>query len=119
MSLPTVLSPVALSLHLFCWNTSDFCPVLQDEKDQGTEKNSKKSPPESSQESKEKTEEKGEKDKSETENETKTKSVEPEFQMIDNPARVMPAQRKVLTLPSDCRYSSIKSVSTFSYTFYM
>jgi len=81
-----------------------------DEKDQGTEKNAKKSPPETSQESKDKTEEKGEKDKSETENGTKTKTVEPEFQMIDNPARVMPAQRKVLTLPSDSRYSSIKSV---------
>jgi len=38
------------------------------------------------------------------------KKEEPEFEMIDNPARTMPAQLKKLTLPADCRYSPLKSV---------
>lgn len=84
---------------------------FQDEKDKGNEKNSKDVAADNAQDSKEKTEEKGEKDKNETERDAKTKTVEPDFQMVDNPARVMPAQRKVISLPVDCRYSSIKPVS--------
>eukprot|EP00795_Rhopilema_esculentum_P016346 gene16346-7738_t len=87
-----------------------------DEKDKGTEKGKKESSEDSNQESKEKisaekTEEKAEKDKSETDNEGKGKTSEPDFQMLENPARVMTAQRKVVTLPTDCRYSPIKPVS--------
>ena len=42
------------------------------------------------------------------------KEEEPDFEMIDNPARVMPQQLKKLTLADDCRYKPVKSVSLFS-----
>lgn len=39
--------------------------------------------------------------------------MEPDFEMLENPARVMTAQKKVITLPAGCRYSSIKPVCDF------
>ncbi|KAG8136382.1 putative 26S proteasome non-ATPase regulatory subunit 1 protein, partial [Naja naja] len=41
----------------------------------------------------------------------KKKEPEPSFQILDNPARVMPAQLKVLTMPESCRYQPFKTVS--------
>lgn len=41
----------------------------------------------------------------------KKKEPEPNFQLLDNPARVMPAQLKVLTMPETCRYQPFKPVS--------
>jgi len=49
--------------------------------------------------------------KESTDKEIEEKKKEPDFEMIDNPARVMPAQLKKLTLPADCRYSPVKSVN--------
>lgn len=40
----------------------------------------------------------------------KEKEEEPLFEMIDNPARVLPQQLKKLTLADDCRYNPVKSV---------
>lgn len=54
--------------------------------------------------------EKTEKTENTADKEKDKKKEEPEFEMIDNPARTMPAQLKRLTLPSDCRYSPLKSV---------
>jgi len=48
-------------------------------------------------------------DKKEDKKEEK-KEEEPDFEMIDNPARVMPQQLKKLTLADDCRYKPVKSV---------
>lgn len=53
----------------------------------------------------------GEKKEEEKEKEKK-KEVEPNFQLLENPARVMPAQLKVLTMPESCRYQPFKPVST-------
>lgn len=55
-----------------------------------------------------------EKDKKEEEKEKekeKKKEQEPNFQMLENPARVMPAQLRVLTMPENCRYQPFKPVS--------
>lgn len=41
----------------------------------------------------------------------KKKEPEPNFQLLDNPARVMPAQLKVLTMPETCRYQPFKPLS--------
>ena len=41
----------------------------------------------------------------------KKKEPEPNFQLLDNPARVMPAQLKVLTMTESCRYQPFKPVS--------
>lgn len=41
----------------------------------------------------------------------KKKEPEPNFQLLDNPARVMPAQLKVLTMPETCRYQPFKPFS--------
>ncbi|KAF7236973.1 26S proteasome non-ATPase regulatory subunit 1 [Varanus komodoensis] len=41
----------------------------------------------------------------------KKKEPEPSFQILDNPARVMPAQLKVLTMPESCRYQPFKHLS--------
>uniref|UniRef100_A0A670ZMA4 26S proteasome non-ATPase regulatory subunit 1 n=1 Tax=Pseudonaja textilis TaxID=8673 RepID=A0A670ZMA4_PSETE len=41
----------------------------------------------------------------------KKKEPEPSFQILDNPARVMPAQLKVLTMPESCRYQPFKTLS--------
>lgn len=43
-------------------------------------------------------------------NESEKKKEEPDFEIIDNPARTMPAQLKKLTLPAEYRYSPLKSV---------
>lgn len=51
----------------------------------------------------------GEKEKKDEEKEKK-KEVEPNFQLLENPARVMPAQLKVLTMPESCRYQPFKPV---------
>lgn len=50
----------------------------------------------------------GEKEKKDEE---KKKEVEPNFQLLENPARVMPAQLKVLTMPETCRYQPFKPVT--------
>lgn len=52
----------------------------------------------------------GEKKEEEKEKEKK-KEVEPNFQLLENPARVMPAQLKVLTMPESCRYQPFKPVN--------
>ncbi|CAG08091.1 unnamed protein product, partial [Tetraodon nigroviridis] len=66
-------------------------------------------------EKKEKEEEKmeveGEKKEEEKEKEKK-KEVEPNFQLLENPARAMPAQLKVLTMPESCRYQPFKPLHT-------
>uniref|UniRef100_A0AAX7U9U2 26S proteasome non-ATPase regulatory subunit 1 n=1 Tax=Astatotilapia calliptera TaxID=8154 RepID=A0AAX7U9U2_ASTCA len=51
----------------------------------------------------------GEKEKKDEE---KKKEVEPNFQLLENPARVMPAQLKVLTMPETCRYQPFKPLHT-------
>uniref|UniRef100_H3DDP5 26S proteasome non-ATPase regulatory subunit 1 n=1 Tax=Tetraodon nigroviridis TaxID=99883 RepID=H3DDP5_TETNG len=38
--------------------------------------------------------------------------VEPNFQLLENPARAMPAQLKVLTMPESCRYQPFKPLHT-------
>lgn len=57
-----------------------------------------------------------EKDKKDEEKEKekekeKKKEQEPNFQMLENPARAMPAQLRVLTMPENCRYQPFKPVS--------
>ena len=54
---------------------------------------------------------KREKDDDEPDKKSKKEEPEPDFMMIENPARVMPAQLKKLSLPNDCRYQPLKSVS--------
>lgn len=41
----------------------------------------------------------------------KKKEPEPNFQLLENPARVMPAQLKVLSIPEPCRYQPFKPLS--------
>ena len=53
-----------------------------------------------------------EEDKEKKKDEGEKKKEEAEFEMIDNPARVIPPQLKRLTLPSTCRYQPLKSVSS-------
>lgn len=52
----------------------------------------------------------GEKKDEEKEKEKK-KEAEPNFQLLENPARVMPAQLKVLNMPDTCRYQPFKQVT--------
>lgn len=53
----------------------------------------------------------GEKEKKDEEKDKeKKKEAEPNFQLLENPARVMPAQLKVLTMPESCRYQPFKPV---------
>lgn len=53
----------------------------------------------------------GEKEKKDEDKEKeKKKEAEPNFQLLENPARVMPAQLKVLTMPESCRYQPFKPV---------
>uniref|UniRef100_A0A9J8CK40 26S proteasome non-ATPase regulatory subunit 1 n=1 Tax=Cyprinus carpio carpio TaxID=630221 RepID=A0A9J8CK40_CYPCA len=66
-------------------------------------------------EKKEKEEEKMEVKDEEKEKEKekeKKKEPEPNFQMLENPARVMAAQLKVLTMPDSCRYQPFKPLHT-------
>lgn len=64
-------------------------------------------PPQEVQEGeKEKEKEKKDEDKEKE----KKKEAEPNFQLLENPARVMPAQLKVLTMPESCRYQPFKPV---------
>uniref|UniRef100_A0A8C9G4J2 26S proteasome non-ATPase regulatory subunit 1 n=1 Tax=Pavo cristatus TaxID=9049 RepID=A0A8C9G4J2_PAVCR len=59
-----------------------------------------------------KEEEKMEVDETEKKDEKeKKKEPEPNFQLLDNPARVMPAQLKVLTMTESCRYQPFKPLS--------
>ena len=59
-----------------------------------------------------KEEEKMEVDEAEKKEEKeKKKEPEPNFQLLDNPARVMPAQLKVLSMLETCRYQPFKPVS--------
>ncbi|KAH0504995.1 26S proteasome non-ATPase regulatory subunit 1 [Microtus ochrogaster] len=59
-----------------------------------------------------KEEEKMEVDEAEKKEEKeKKKEPEPNFQLLDNPARVMPAQLKVLTMTETCRYQPFKPLS--------
>lgn len=61
---------------------------------------------------KEKEKEEKEKEKKEEEKEKeKKKEAEPNFQLLENPARVMPAQLKVLNMPETCRYQPFKPVT--------
>lgn len=52
----------------------------------------------------------GEKDE-EKEKEEKKKEPEPNFEMLNNPARTMRAQLKVLSMPEGCRYTPLKDIS--------
>lgn len=53
----------------------------------------------------------GEKEKKDEDKEKeKKKEAEPNFQLLENPARVMPAQLKVLNMPESCRYQPFKPV---------
>uniref|UniRef100_A0A8C5GNQ0 26S proteasome non-ATPase regulatory subunit 1 n=1 Tax=Gouania willdenowi TaxID=441366 RepID=A0A8C5GNQ0_GOUWI len=61
-------------------------------------------------EKKEKEEEKMEVD--EDKEKEKKKEPEPNFQLLENPARVMPAQLKVLNMPETCRYQPFKPLHT-------
>uniref|UniRef100_A0A8C6Q8Q5 26S proteasome non-ATPase regulatory subunit 1 n=1 Tax=Nothobranchius furzeri TaxID=105023 RepID=A0A8C6Q8Q5_NOTFU len=54
-----------------------------------------------------------EKEKKDEEKEKeKKKEAEPSFQLLENPARAMPAQLKVLTMPETCRYQPFKPLHT-------
>ncbi|KAG8003741.1 26S proteasome non-ATPase regulatory subunit 1, partial [Nibea albiflora] len=62
---------------------------------------------------KEKEVQEGEKEKKDEEKEKeKKKEAEPNFQLLENPARVMPAQLKVLNMPETCRYQPFKPLHT-------
>lgn len=50
--------------------------------------------------------------KDEDKEKEKKKEAEPNFQLLENPARVMPAQLKVLNMPESCRYQPFKPVTT-------
>merc|ERR1719450_584274 len=52
-----------------------------------------------------------ESEKPSTAEDKEKKKDETEFEMVDNPARVIPPQLKRLTLPSSCRYQPLKSVN--------
>jgi len=52
-----------------------------------------------------------EKDKSKSVDVKPAVEVEPNFQMLKNPARVMKPQLKVMSLPDDCRYAPLKNIS--------
>ncbi len=58
-----------------------------------------------------KDEEKDKKEKEKEKEKEKKKEPEPNFQMLENPARVMAAQLKVLTISDSCRYQPFKPVS--------
>ena len=63
-------------------------------------------------EDKDKKDKKGEegKDGEKKDEEKKKKEPEPNFEMLANPARVMKAQLKVLSMPDSSRYQPIKEV---------
>lgn len=54
--------------------------------------------------------EKDKKDEEKEKEKEKKKEQEPNFQMLENPARAMPAQLRVLTMPESCRYQPFKPV---------
>ncbi|KAI2650136.1 26S proteasome non-ATPase regulatory subunit 1 [Labeo rohita] len=56
--------------------------------------------------------EKEKKDEEKEKEKEKKKEPEPNFQMLENPARVMPAQLKVLAMPDSCRYQPFKPLHT-------
>jgi len=59
----------------------------------------------------EKDKDESEKDEDKKEEEKEEKKEEASFENVENPARVMPAQLKVLSLPIGCRYQPLKPVS--------
>uniref|UniRef100_A0A8C9UAH9 26S proteasome non-ATPase regulatory subunit 1 n=1 Tax=Scleropages formosus TaxID=113540 RepID=A0A8C9UAH9_SCLFO len=63
-------------------------------------------------EKKEKEEEKMEVSEKKDEEKEKKKEPEPSFQLLENPARVMPAQLKVLSMIETCRYQPFKPLHT-------
>jgi len=75
------------------------------EKEIQSEKASEKDEDES-----EKTSGEEEKDKTKSD-ESEKKKEEPDFEMVENPARVIPPQLKRLTLSAKCRYQPLKSVN--------
>lgn len=50
-------------------------------------------------------------EKSEKESSEKMEEEEPDFELLENPARVLPAQLKVISLPEDSRYMPLKQVN--------
>ncbi|KTF84366.1 hypothetical protein cypCar_00032373 [Cyprinus carpio] len=56
--------------------------------------------------------EKKDEEKEKEKEKEKKKEPEPNFQMLENPARVMAAQLKVLTMPDSCRYQPFKPLHT-------
>jgi 26S proteasome regulatory subunit N2 len=70
----------------------------------------KETKPTDKEESTDKEKKDGEKDKAAAE-EAEKKEQEPNFEMLDNPARVMPQQRRVVSLADGCGYISQKNVN--------
>ncbi|XP_015761098.1 PREDICTED: 26S proteasome non-ATPase regulatory subunit 1-like [Acropora digitifera] len=62
-------------------------------------------------EEKEKKNEESTVEKSEKESNEKMEEEEPEFELLENPARVLPSQLKVISLPEDSRYMPMKPVN--------
>ncbi|RMX59460.1 hypothetical protein pdam_00015650, partial [Pocillopora damicornis] len=60
---------------------------------------------------KDKSEEESTVEKSEKESSEKMEEDEPDFELLENPARVLPAQLKVISLPEDSRYRPLKPVN--------
>jgi len=101
--------------------TSDEAMDVDDKSEEKKEANSEKSEKEiESEKTMEKDEDESEKatpataedDKTKKKDETeKTKKEEAEFEMLENPARVIPPQLKRLSLPANARYQPLKSVN--------
>ncbi|PFX28992.1 26S proteasome non-ATPase regulatory subunit 1 [Stylophora pistillata] len=60
---------------------------------------------------KDKSEEESTVEKSEKESSEKMEEDEPDFELLENPARVLPAQLKVISLPGGSRYMPLKPVN--------
>lgn len=90
--------------------TTDNKSKDKSEKDKEKDTKSEKDIDESEKKSDKPTDTKEEKQDGDTEKKSK-KEEEPDFTMIENPARVLPAQLKKLSLPTDCRYQPLKSVN--------
>ncbi|KAF7494308.1 26S proteasome non-ATPase regulatory subunit 1 [Sarcoptes scabiei] len=76
--------------------------VKKSKKSDSKEKDSTESKSTKSEDKKEKSEEKSERTKNDP---------EPNFEMLSNPARVMPQQLKVIQMPENSRYESVKEIS--------
>ncbi|XP_068741822.1 26S proteasome non-ATPase regulatory subunit 1-like [Montipora capricornis] len=62
-------------------------------------------------EEKEKKNEESTVEKSARESSEKMEEEEPEFELLENPPRVLPSQLKVISLPEDSRYMPMKPVN--------